>query len=79
MELPSDRASMPQLVLEQDAGGNTDPFLVAVRSTHMPMAITDARQPDNPIVFVNDAFCRLTGYAADEVVGRLEAGAQRGQ
>lgn len=43
--------------------GGTDPFPAAVRATRMPMVITNPRRPDNPIVFVNDAFCRLTGYA----------------
>lgn len=36
----------------------------------MPMLITDPRQPDNPIVFVNDAFGRLTGYSREETLGR---------
>jgi PAS domain S-box-containing protein len=36
----------------------------------MAMLITDPRQPDNPVIFVNDAFSRLTGYAQGEVVGR---------
>ena len=49
---------------------NTDPFIAAVRATRMPMVITDPRQPDNPIVFVNDAFCRLAGYDRDEILGR---------
>jgi PAS domain S-box-containing protein len=44
--------------------------LVAVERTRMPMVITDARQPDNPIVLANQAFLDLTGYAASEVVGR---------
>ena len=47
----------------------TDPFVAAVRATRMPMVITDPRQPDNPIVFVNDAFCRLSGYERAEIVG----------
>lgn len=51
-------------------GASTDPFVSAVRATRMPMVITDPNLPDNPIVFVNDAFCRLTGYAHDETVGR---------
>ncbi|HEX8392883.1 MAG TPA: PAS domain S-box protein [Longimicrobium sp.] len=32
--------------------------------------ITDARQPDNPIVYVNPAFERITGYSAAEALGR---------
>ena len=36
----------------------------------MPMVITDPRRDDNPIVFVNDAFLKLTGYTRMEVVGR---------
>lgn len=34
------------------------------------MAITDPTQPDNPIVFVNEAFQHLTGYSRDECLGR---------
>ena len=51
-------------------GRSTDPFAAAVRTTRMPMAITDPHQDDNPIVFVNDAFCRLTGYSREEIIGR---------
>ncbi|WP_308435309.1 PAS domain-containing protein, partial [Sphingomonas glacialis] len=47
-----------------------DPFPAAVRATRMPMVITNPRLPDNPIVFVNDAFCRLSGYAREQIVGR---------
>ena len=47
-----------------------DPFASAVRATRMPMVVTNPRLPDNPIVFVNDSFCRLTGYAREEIIGR---------
>jgi PAS domain S-box-containing protein len=59
-------------ILSEIAGGvdRTDPFAAAVRATRMPMIITDPRQHDNPILFVNDAFCRLTGYDRSEIVGR---------
>ena len=54
----------------QAAVPGTDPFAMAVRCTHMPVAISDPRRADNPIVFVNEAFCRMSGYAAAEIVGR---------
>jgi PAS domain S-box-containing protein len=50
--------------------GKGDPFAAAIRATRMSMIITDPRQPDNPIVFANDAFLKLTGYKREEVLGR---------
>lgn len=50
--------------------GKGDPFAAAIRATRMSMIITDPRKPDNPIVFANESFLRLTGYARDEVIGR---------
>ena len=49
---------------------HTDPFVAAVHATRMPMIITNPRLPDNPVVFANDSFCRLSGYTRDEIVGR---------
>lgn len=46
------------------------PFVEAVARTRMPMAVTDARLPGNPIVFANDAFVRLSGYSMREVLGQ---------
>jgi PAS domain S-box-containing protein len=34
------------------------------------MIVTDPSQPDNPIIFCNDAFRKLTGYSDDEIIGR---------
>ncbi|MGE7368374.1 PAS domain-containing protein [Neorhizobium sp. NPDC001467] len=48
----------------------SDPFAAAMRASRMPMIITDPRLPDNPIVFVNEAFARLTGYTREETLGR---------
>ena len=45
-------------------------FFAAVEMTRMPMVVTDPRQPDNPIVFVNRAFLDLTQYPEHEIVGR---------
>ena len=44
--------------------------LVAMERTRMPMVVSDPRKPDNPIVLANQAFLDLTGYTADEVLGR---------
>lgn len=44
--------------------------LVAVERTRMPMVFSDAQRRDNPIVLANQAFLNLTGYSADEVIGR---------
>nr|WP_272210018.1 PAS domain S-box protein [Marinicella sp. W31]MDC2875870.1 PAS domain S-box protein [Marinicella sp. W31] len=49
---------------------SNDPFAAAVRTTRMPMLITDPARPDNPVVFANDAFLLLTGYERDELLGR---------
>ncbi|MFN3634559.1 MAG: PAS domain-containing protein [Rhizobium rhizophilum] len=61
----------------QDAGDRLlashlaeDPFPAAFKATRMPMLITDPRQPDNPIIFCNQAFMNLTGYSVDELIGR---------
>lgn len=44
--------------------------LVAVERTRMPMVITDPKQADCPIVLANHAFLELSGYTADQVIGR---------
>lgn len=67
MEQPDAWLMTNQVVHE---GGKGDPFAAAIRATRMPMIITDPRQANNPIVFVNDAFLLLTGYERAEVMGR---------
>ncbi len=37
------------------------PFVVAAETTRMAMVFTDAKQPNNPIIFANDSFLALTG------------------
>jgi PAS domain S-box-containing protein len=46
------------------------PFVDAVRLTRMPMLVTDATLPGNPIVFANAAFLNLSGYSTDELLGQ---------
>lgn len=42
----------------------------AVTSSRDGITISDNTRPDNPLVWVNEAFERLTGYASQEVIGR---------
>ncbi len=42
----------------------------AVNNTEAGVMISDPRQQGNPIVFVNPAFTRMTGYTLEEVLGR---------
>ncbi|WP_395137537.1 PAS domain S-box protein [Schlegelella aquatica] len=36
----------------------------------LPISVVDAEAPDQPLVYVNPAFERLTGYSREEVLGR---------
>jgi PAS domain S-box-containing protein len=45
-------------------------FVEAVRVTRMPMLVTDATLPGNPIIFANRAFISLSGYAEEELLGQ---------
>ena len=70
---PADKAERDGIRIEAEIAGldeQTDPFVAAVRATRMPMIITNPRLPDNPVVFANDAFCRLSGYPREEILGR---------
>ena len=42
----------------------------AVEATRNGVLITDPSRPDNPIVYANPAFERITGYAPGEAIGR---------
>ena len=42
----------------------------AVESSINGIVISDPRQPDNPIIYVNPAFEEMSGYSAAEAVGR---------
>lgn len=53
-----------------DSGDRHDLFFAAIEMTRMPMIVTDPNQPDNPIIFANQAFLNTTGYAMEEVMGR---------
>lgn len=67
---PGDDWRLTERIRASARSGKGDPFAAAVRATRMAMIITDPCQIDNPIIYANDAFLRLTGYTRLEVMGR---------
>ena len=59
------RAATPQGLADRSALA-----LIALERTHMPMVVSDPRQPGNPIILANQAFLNLCGLRADDVIGR---------
>jgi PAS domain S-box-containing protein len=58
-----------------DQLGDPDAYLQALReraviATDITFTITDPRQADNPLIWVNPSFTRVTGYDQDDAVGR---------
>lgn len=46
------------------------PVLDSIQHSPIATVVSDPRQEDNPLIAVNQAFLDLTGYDADEVLGR---------
>ncbi|ACQ78879.1 putative PAS/PAC sensor protein [Beutenbergia cavernae DSM 12333] len=47
-----------------------DDIYRAAQASQVSIVVTDAREDDEPIVWVNEAFTRTTGYARDAALGR---------
>ena len=45
-------------------------LVASIRLSPIATVLSNPRLPDNPIVAANAAFCALTGYAEEEIVGR---------
>lgn len=41
-----------------------------IQSSPIAAVVSDPRLPDNPIIACNQAFCDLTGFDRDEIIGR---------
>jgi PAS domain S-box-containing protein len=47
-----------------------DALTTAMMHSAAPMVLSDPHLPDCPMIAVNQAFCDLSGYSADAIVGR---------
>ncbi|WBO23857.1 PAS domain-containing protein [Sphingomonas abietis] len=46
-----------------------DPIVIGFQDAILPMTVSDATLPDNPIIYANAAFERLTGFPPSEILG----------
>lgn len=64
---PHVRAAIDAFAARLDA---RDPIFIGFNMTPAAMVVSDPTLPDNPVIYVNPGFERLTGFAACEVLGR---------
>jgi PAS domain S-box-containing protein len=65
--------STEQKAAESEVDGfrkDLGPFVVAAETTRMAMVFTDAKEPNNPLIFANDSVLSLTGYKREELLGQ---------
>ena len=63
-------AESARILLEMRASPMGEIFERALAATVEGFTVADAREPDLPIIFANEAFYKITGYAEQEVIGR---------
>ena len=61
---------MGSLMTANNLQGDGHSLLASINDSPIAAVISNPRLPLNPIVAVNAAFCRLTGYPKDEIIGR---------
>jgi PAS domain S-box-containing protein len=57
-------------IADPDTARVTSPRETAAHDSPIGVTIADANADDEPLIYVNDAFCDLTGYAREKAVGR---------
>jgi PAS domain S-box-containing protein len=57
-------------ILEDDSTAGRLLRKHAMDEAPIGITISDATHPDEPLVYVNDGFCELTGYPRDEILGQ---------
>lgn len=63
-------AASPQPALDTVSLLTPALFRAAMDASSIGAALSDLRQPDQPLVYVNPAFEQMTGYRAAEILGR---------
>src|SRR5579871_6258173 len=63
-------ADRAKVLIEMRASPMGDIFMKAAEGTLEGVTVSDASEPDLPIIFANPAFSRITGYSEAEVLGR---------
>nr|AML76491.1 putative LOV domain-containing protein [Odontosoria sp. BC-2016] len=63
-------SSMGDLVVASFRAAYNDNLREALQRAEFNFVLTDPRIEDNPIVYASDGFLRMTGYTAEEVLGR---------
>lgn len=56
-------------ILGNSDGFNPEMLKLALNSSVISILVTDNKLPDNPIIYCNSAFEKVTGYSREEVIG----------
>lgn len=67
---PKDREQKAAEAEVKDFKEDLGPFVIAADTTRMPMVFTDGKKSDHPIIYVNGAFLKLTGYDRNEILAQ---------
>jgi PAS domain S-box-containing protein len=59
-----------EITTRQQAEENFLLYKMAITETYEGITIADARRPDIPLIYVNPAFERITGYTSAELIGQ---------
>ena len=55
---------------QAEDAGRDEALFACVAAAGLPITIADPHRPDMPVIFANQAFADMTGYAVEEVLGR---------